>query len=150
VNNQNEAANDKAADGKAANGNPLTGQAEHAGDGGGIDFARLTARMTARTRRSCAGCGQTFRGAGGENLCGECQYTLDHPESADMYWTWTRAPRGRWGIAAHWPDAEPLPEPGDTATVHRKDGSQSTETITEVHGLHYLPTGRARLTCTVR
>ena len=42
-----------------------------------------------------------------------------------------------------------LPEPGDKVTVHRKNGSTSVETIREVDGLIYLPTGRARLDCFV-
>ena len=41
------------------------------------------------------------------------------------------------------------PEPGNQVTVHRKDGTTSLETIREVEGLIYLPTGRAKLDCLI-
>lgn len=67
-----------------------------------------------------------------------------------MYWTWRRGPHGRWDIVAYWPDGEPLPDPGEQVTVHRKDGSNSAVTIQEVEGLTFTITGRGQLRCTVR
>ena len=65
-----------------------------------------------------------------------------------MYWTWCKEGRPRWGILAHWPDGEPLPDVGEQVTVHRKDGSSSIAVILEVE-LRYLPTGRAQLRCMI-
>ena len=101
-----------------------------------------------RERRDCRDCGETFRAAPGEETCAFCRYLREHPEEGPKHWTWRRR-SGVWGISAHWPDNEPLPEPGDKVTVHRKNGSTSVETIREVDGLLYLPTGKARLDCLV-
>ena len=100
-------------------------------------------------RKDCAECGQQFRGMPETDLCQECKYKRDHPEARDMYWTWCRGPHGRWDVVAYWPDGEPLPDPGERVTVHRKDGSNSTITIQEVEGLTFTTTGRGHLRCTV-
>ena len=110
-----------------------------------FDFS-ATGRME---RKNCEECGQTFEGFPQERTCLECRYLRDNPEQAPKYWTWRRRGSGIWGVSAHWPDNEPLPEPGDQVTVHRKNGSTSVETIREVDGLIYLPTGQARLDCFV-
>ena len=103
-----------------------------------------------RIRKECGECGQTFRGREEEQICIECEHKRDYPEARDMYWTWQRGARGRWDIAAYWPDGEPFPEPGDQVAVHRKAGSTSTATISEVEGLTFAISGRGRLRCTVR
>ena len=66
-----------------------------------------------------------------------------------MYWTWSKGGRLNWGIVAHWPDGEPLPDAGDQVSVHRKDGSTSVVKIQEVEGLRYLSNGRAQLRCMI-
>ena len=105
-------------------------------------------KATSMIRKDCTGCGQVFRGLPEVQLCTLCQYKQT-PRGMDMRWTWKRAGRGRWRIAAYWPDREPLPNPGDQVTVYRKDGSSSTVTILEVEGLRYLPSGRGVLECIV-
>ena len=102
-----------------------------------------------RSRKDCAGCGEEFQGREGEELCLECQHRKDRPETADKYWTWRRAGNRGWAIAAYWPDREPLPEPGEQVTVHRKDGSTSVATIRGVDGLRYTLSGRAQVQCIV-
>ena len=112
-------------------------------------FGEILKRLNSMTRKPCNECGQVFRGLDEEELCTECGCKRDHPEARDMYWTWSRAGRGSWGIVAYWPDGEPMPEPGDRVTVNRRDGSTSIAVIHEVEGLRYLPTGRAQLRCMV-
>ena len=89
-------------------------------------------RLNKMTRKDCAECGQVFRGLPETGSCLECQYKQDHPEDQDMYWTWKRIGWDGWGIVAHWPDREPLPNPGDQVSVHQKDGSSSTVAILKV------------------
>ena len=113
-----------------------------------FDFDNVFDRLKSMTNKPCGECGQEFRGLEEQELCTECSYKRDHPEEQDMHWTWSRAGRGRWRIVAHWPDKEPLPNPGDRVSVHRKDGSSSTAVILEVE-LRYLPTGRAQLRCMI-
>ena len=108
-------------------------------------FDKILKALNSMTRKPCNECGQAFRGLEEQELCTECSYKRDHPEDRDMYWTWSRAGRGSWGIAACWPDREPMPEPGDQVTVHRRDGSTSIAVIREVEGLSYRPTGRGKL-----
>ena len=107
-----------------------------------FDFDNVVDRLKSMTRKPCNECGQVFRGAEEQELRTECGYKRDHPEARDKYWTWKRKGRNGWEIAAYWPDREPLPEPGDPVTVHRRDGSTSIAVIREVEGLRYLPTGR--------
>ena len=109
-----------------------------------FDFSKMKQRET----RDCPECGQEFDTIGDRVLCLECQYNQDHPEMAPKYWTWTKN-GSNWKIAATWPEREPEPEPGDRVTVHRKNGTESTETIREIHELRYDMTGKARLTCWV-
>ena len=97
--------------------------------------------------KTCNECGQEFRGTKEQEICIECSYRRDHPETRDKYWTWSRAGGGRWGIVAYWPDGEDLPDAGERVTVYRKDGSTSVETIREVGRLRYRPSGRAQLYC---
>ena len=117
------------------------------GDSGGFD--EILKRLDRMERKDCGDCGQTFRGLPEEEICIECEYKREHPEARDRFWTWSRVGGGRWTIVAHWPDGEKLPEVGEQVTVHRKNGSTSVETIHEVEGLRYLPTGRAQLRCLV-
>ena len=67
---------------------------------------------------------------------------------APKYFTWHKRASG-WTIRAYWPDSEPLPEPGDQVTVHRKNRTTSVVTIREVEGPTYLPSGQAGLDCFV-
>ena len=113
-------------------------------------FGNVFERLNKMTSKNCAQCGQVFQGLPETGSCLECQYKQEHPEAQDMYWTWKRIGWDGWGIVAHWPDREPLPNPGDQVSVHQKDGSSSTVAILKVGDLHYLPTGRARLECTVK
>ena len=103
-----------------------------------------------QSRKPCSQCGEVFRGREETTLCLDCQYKQEHPEMQDEYWTWTRISANRWGIVAYWPDQEPPPEPGELVLIHRKDGTSSNETITEVEGLRYGMDGRGRLYCRVR
>jgi ribA/ribD-fused uncharacterized protein len=109
-----------------------------------FDFSRIIPSE----RRQCTRCGNEYRCTPqAPDICQECQDLEAHPEKAPRYWTWTKMGR-KWMIAAYWPDDEPLPEPGEEVTVHRKNGSQSTETIREVDGITYEHlTGRGRLNC---
>ena len=109
-----------------------------------FDFSRLIPMET----HTCAQCGNEYRCTlqAGE-LCLECEDLKLHPEKAPMYWTWTKM-GGKWMIAAYWPHEEPLPTPGARVTVHRKNGSESIETISEVDGIIYENlTGRGKLLC---
>ena len=113
-----------------------------------FDFDNMFEKLNSMTRKDCAECGQVFQGLPETGSCIDCQYKQEHPETRDMYWTWKRSGRGGWEIVAHWPDKEPLPNPGDRVSVHQKDGSSSTAIILEVD-LRYLPTGRAQLRCMI-
>ena len=100
-----------------------------------------------RETMNCAQCGTQFTTRTGAALCEECSFYADHPEMAPKYWTWHRRASDVWGIQATWPEREPLPEPGDQVTVHRKNGTTSLETIREVEGLIFQLDGTARLDC---
>ena len=114
-----------------------------------VDFDFLNTRTPNPT--PCSRCAATFDQISEEQqLCTECQFESDHPELAPQYWTWTRSGSSTWTAVATWPDKEPLPEPGDTITVHRRDGSSSEHTITETDGVLYDRSGRPRLHCRVR
>ena len=102
-----------------------------------------------REHKDCQDCGQQFVGFDKDTLCIECLHIKQHPEKAPKHWIWTKTGR-RWTIIATWPDTEPLPTVGDTVSVHRKDGTNSAEVITEVDGRIYDMNGRARLHCWVR
>ena len=111
-----------------------------------FDFSQLNPRSY-QTKR-CSQCGRVFTTRHDNDLCEQCQYYADNPDQAPKYFTWHQRSSG-WHIRATWPDKEPLPEPGDQVTVHRKNGSTSVETVREVEGLIYLPDGRGRLDCYV-
>ena len=97
----------------------------------------------------CQDCGDRFRALPDEHHCVACQYYRDHPELALKHWTWKK--RGQnWTVVATWPDGEPLPLPGDSITVHRKDTTTSTETISEIDGFIYDQFGKPRLHCWVQ
>ena len=113
-----------------------------------FDFSAVFSELNSRTRKECSRCGETFRGTEDEEICPQCEFRAAHPEEQDKYWTWTRFGR-EWGITAYWPDREPLPDPGDRVTVHRKDGSTATATVREMPELRYLPDGRGRVYCWV-
>ena len=100
--------------------------------------------------KPCQDCGQTFRGISEQVRCLQCQYYLDNPDQAPGYWTWNKRGNGVWGAVATWPEHDPLPNVGDTIDIHRKDGQVSAKTITEVDGLRYDMTGRAKLYCWVQ
>ena len=110
-----------------------------------FDYASIPKRQTL----TCEDCGQKFSAIAGNPVCNECQYDRDHPEEAPKHWTWTRA-GSKWTIVATWPYGEPLPNAGDTVTVHRKDGSSSEKAISEVDGIIYDMRGRGRLHCWVK
>ena len=114
-----------------------------------FDFDSMFDRLESMIKKPCGECGREFEGIPEDDICLECQYKQEHPEESDMYWTWSKGGRPTWGIVAYWPDQEPLPDPGERVTVHRKDGSTSVVTIHEVEGLRYLPTGRAQLRCMI-
>ena len=94
--------------------------------------------------RTCTGCGQDFRGSG--ELCTECGFYQSHPEEAPGYWTWSRSGT-EWKIRAKWLEKESWPEPGTVVTVHRKNGSDSQETILEDGESRYDRAGNMILTC---
>ena len=108
-------------------------------------FANLSSRH--RETKNCGQCGNEFTTRTGADLCDQCQLYAIHPEMAPKYWTWRRRGSGVWGVTTRWLDNEPLPEPGEQVTVHRKNGSTSVETLREVEGLIYQPDGTARLDC---
>ena len=114
-----------------------------------FDFNSMFDRLNSMVWKNCTECGQETHNLPEADLCLECQYNQEHPEESDMYWTWSKGGRPTWGIVAHWPDGEPLPDAGDQVTVHRKDGSTSVVKIQEVEGLRYLSNGRAQLRCMI-
>ena len=114
-----------------------------------VDFNFLNSRRPEPA--DCEQCGTTFDQVKDKHtLCTECEYLEEHPEMAPKHWTWTRGPASNWMAVATWPDKEPLPEPGDRITIHRKDGSDSTHTVTEVDGVRYDSTGRGTLYCRIQ
>lgn len=102
-----------------------------------------------RETKNCAQCEKEFTTRTAAELCEQCSFYADHPEMAPKYWTWHRRASGVWGVQATWPEGEPLPEPGDRVTVHRRNGTSSVETLREVEGLMFRPDATARLTCFV-
>ena len=101
-------------------------------------------KMPMRSRKSCQKCGETFRGFQDEVICLQCKFYQEHPEEAPGYWKWIGPEQGRRARST-WTENRPLPQPGDTITVHRKDGKASLETVDEVEGLMYQPTGKLLL-----
>ena len=100
-----------------------------------------------RRRKPCSQCNDVFRGTDEEQLCPQCLHRKEYPEDQDQHWTWRRA-GGRWEAIAYWPHGEPLPQPGDRITVHRRDGSTTTAVVREAD-LRYTSTGRGRVQCIV-
>ena len=80
---------------------------------------------------TCNTYGQKDRGPEGQTICAQCRLYEDHPEMRPGYFTWTSTSKG-WAATAKWGDNEPEPEPGNTVTVHRKDGSTSVHTVREL------------------
>ena len=101
-------------------------------------------KMPTRTRKNCQQCGEVFRGFEDEGICLRCKSYQEHPEEAPGYWKWIGPEQGRRARST-WTDKMPMPWPGETITVHRKDGSGSTQTIAQVEGLMYRPTGEPLL-----
>ena len=111
-----------------------------------VDFSKLIPKEP----RDCTECGASFRPIREEaTLCLECQYYADHPEMAPKYWTWTQRAGQRWAATARWPDHEDVPSAGEQITVNRRDGSTSVETISNVIGARYDPSGNRIVTCDV-
>ena len=90
-----------------------------------VNFANIPTPAT----KTCSDCGEKFRSVGADT-CAECRYYEDNPHLAPGYFRWTRA-TGRWIATAVWKTDMPVPKPGDTITVHRKDGDTSKQTVTE-------------------
>lgn len=112
-----------------------------------VDFSKLGPL----TNRTCSRCGQDFRGqADREPICPECDYYRSHPTEAPGYWTWERDGRGQWNIRAYWKEREPSPEPGDTVTVHRRNGSSSRETLHEQLDERFDRSGRRIIRWSIR
>ena len=110
-----------------------------------VDFSKLASMAG----RECAECGAPFHGTPDDDLCSGHRYQRDHPETAPGYWTWTRMAGDRWGAAALWRENQPMPEPGDVITVHRRDGSEQERTIAEVRDQTYDTAGNPRVRCTL-
>lgn len=53
-------------------------------------------------------------------------------------------------VKAYWQWETGPPQPGDTITVHDKEGGTTEAVIEDVLGLTNTPQGRPRLECTVR
>ena len=105
---------------------------------------------TQRTqRKACSLCQRTFRARPDETICGHCEMKGGGPELAPGYWTWNQA-EGINQIQAYWEWNEPLPQPGETVTVHSKEGAACQATIKEALGLHNTRDGRIRAQCTVK
>ena len=102
-----------------------------------------------RIPKDCLECGRNFTAVSDEiELCSECRYFRENPEMAPGYWTWTKSRNG-WSIRAKQRDDDEMPEPGATVTVHRKNGTQSSETIREVGEHWYDTSGYRVITCEV-
>ena len=94
----------------------------------------------------CPGCGLDFRTTGDE-LCTECRFHQENPEEAPGYWTWTQRSNGQWGGRAKWREKDPLPEPGQVITLHRKDGTTSQRTINSRPDTRYDQAANLIVTC---
>ena len=112
-----------------------------------VDFKKL---MESRNRepRTCLECGQECP-TPENDLCVQCQWYRDNPREAPGYWTWTQY-NGAWLIRAWWKDSEPMPEPGQQVTAHRRNGAESRETVDEVVDSRVHPNGRRIVRCAVR
>ena len=100
-------------------------------------------------REACALCQRTFRARPDETICGYCEHKGGGPELAPGYWTWNRA-EGINKIQAYWDWNRPLPQPGETVTVHSKDGTACQATIKKALGLNNTRDRRTRAQCTVK
>ena len=114
-------------------------------------FARLM-RDAISEDRTCQKCGREFHATQKEEWqCSECKYYETHPEMAKGYWTWTQL-GDKWGISAYWSQhGEAENElPGTTVTVHRKNGTTSQATITQVRGGSFNRSAEYRVYCYVK
>ena len=111
-------------------------------------FQDLIERMERQVWKACEKCGTEFKAQPETLICTTCDFQERYPEFQPKRWTWT--PMGnQWGIIAVWPPKDADPEVGTTVTVHRKDGSTSQATISEVEGLRAFGTGQFKMFCRV-
>ena len=106
-------------------------------------------KIPPRNLKVCGDCGEEYRGSEESERCTSCHFLMLNPEYAPRYWTWTRGPRDTWKVTARWPDMDNPPEPGQTITVHRKNGSSSEETISEVGEFRLDRAAEWQITCKV-
>ena len=111
-----------------------------------VDFNRIRNLP----KRECQRCGKEFRPVIEDSaVCRDCKYLEEHPEQADMYWTWARS-GSDWLATCYWPDKTPDPDTGTVITVHRKDGTASQHSITQVDGVRVdMRAARLRMYCQV-
>ena len=80
---------------------------------------------------ACARCGQEDRGPEGQTRCTLCRYHQENPTEAPGYFTWTKL-TGGWAATAKWREQTPLPETGQTITVHRRDSNSSLRQVSRI------------------
>ena len=97
-----------------------------------FDLISMCNRLNSMVWKNCTECGHETYIPPEDDLCVECQYNQEHPDESDMHWMWSKEERPTWGIVAHWPAGEPLPNAGEQVTVHRKDSSTSVVKIKQV------------------
>lgn len=96
----------------------------------------------------CDTCGQQDKGPEGQTTCAQCDFYRTHPEMAPGYFTWTRTAHG-WAATATWRDKDPDPAPGTVITVHRKDGTSSQHSVSELLSIRYDTSGNRVVTVQV-
>ena len=99
---------------------------------------------------TCTECDQPCRINRTEDLCDECNFHRSHPEMAPGYWTWQKLADNSWGVQATWREPSQLPQPGDSITVHRKNGTTSNTTIRELTHTHYNKSGNLVVHCRIQ
>ena len=107
-------------------------------------FQELTKRMKTQVLKACEKCGKEFKGQPETPLCTSCYFLEKYPEFQPKRWTWTKI-ESQWGVTAIWPDKDPLPEPGETITVHRKDDTTSEVTLREYNETRGTPSGERKV-----
>ena len=101
------------------------------------------------TSFTCSQCGDEDRGPEGTAICTLCQYYEANPAEAPGYFTWSSNLEG-WAATAKWREKEPVPEPGQTVTVHRKDGGSSEHRVRGTLDRRYDPAANLIITLSVK
>ena len=83
-------------------------------------------------QQTCQQCGNQFTSSRpNDTPCAQCKFYLDRPDVPPKTFTWTQVD-SKWFIRALWPIHEPRPHAGMVVTVHRRNGTNSPQTIDEI------------------